>query len=421
MAGEWASATFQYDPPGQSHTFTYVMDKLENALVMSGWGRPSWDGGAFGPGTVGTPSTPASGDARYFIRTDRATQGRWRFTGDLLTQHGGILVWYNADAGVDQGNGYEPNLGGPSNAGFSGPMIVIQTFLENSAGTGAQVLTPDHFEQANGETRTGSVRIQLDNLAVNNYLVYVGEDGLYIESGRDSRYNNLGHGAVMTFGVIPELHGTRDEAVQWTAQGLVADFSGRCRFSDDRDRRFVTNDGTDKNFTAALAPLSPRGTSDIDTTSTLVEDQRPYYIGARDNYLSAGYGSSSATGQDMGTSGAGHGWLYASTFGLINTPKDDRIRLSPLFMIQQIFHQNAGVNSSSASNNVAAAGNALSLLDVRVLRQVFRFAAADYTLIPAVNVVDSVSGATYRIVRMEDDGRFSTFGVEVPSTVLTLP
>jgi len=418
VSAEWNSSTFQFDPVGQSHTFSFIMDKIENFLTMSGWQRPSWDGGSFGPGTNGGPDS-ASTDVRHFLRTDRATQDRWRFTGDLITQHGGIVVWYNADPTAGP---YGPNLGGTTDAGESGPQIVIQTFLENTTTDGVQVYTPDHDVTVSGIARFGSIRVLIDNLVVNNWLLYGGEDGFYLESGRDTFNASLGHGAVMTFGEIPEFNGTRDAARQWTAQGLVCDMRGNCRFTEDRNDRFVSNDGTNKNMTASLQPFSPRGTASIDSLSGNVFDARPYYIGCRDNFLSATpYGATSLSQEIFQGSGNGLSARYAASFGLINTPKNDRIRISPLFMVQQITHVNSGVTSVSALNNIVASVNACPQLDVRTMRQVFRFVGADHTLIPFLSVVDSVSGATYRIARMADNGRFSQFGVEVPSTVLTLP
>lgn len=425
MAGEWNQASFQYDPVGLSHTFAFIMDKIESFLAQSGYERPTWDGGAPGAGTVGTPSTPGSGDGRYFVRSDRATQDRWRFTGDLVTQHCGIFVWYNVDAGVDQGNGYEPNLGDTADADESGPQIVIQTFLENTTANGVQILSPDHDARDAGPPvvhRMGSMRILIDNLAVNNWLLYGGEDGLYVEAGRDSLNASLGHGAVMVFGEIPEFNATRDVARQWTTQGLVCDMRGLCRFTEDRDDRFVANDGTDKNFTASLQPFSARGTSSIDSLSGNVTDHRPYYIGCRDNFLSATPQGSTTLGSPIFSgSSSSLSTKYAASLGLLNTPKNDRIRISPLFMVQQALHTHAGTSTNSASNNVAAASNALPTIDVRTLRQIFRFVGADHTLIPFLSVVDSVSGATYRIARFDDNGRFSQFGIEVPNVTLTLP
>jgi len=418
MAAEWNSATFQFDPVGQSHTFLFIMDKIENFLTMSGWERPTWDGGMFGPGTEGGPDAAAT-DVRHFIRADRATQGRWRYTGDLITQHGGIVVWYHADPTAGP---YGPNLGGSTDADESGPQIVIQTFLENTTPDGVQIYTPDHDIETAGIHRFGSIRVLIDTLAVNNWLLYGGEDGLYLEAGRDSLNASLGHGAIMTHGEIPEFNATRDLADKWSAQGLVCDMRGNCRFTEDRNDRMVTNDGTDKNFTASLQPYVPRGTSSIDSLSGNVFDERPYYIGCRDNFLSStGTGAASLSAEVAGASGNGVSTKFAASFGLINTPKNDRIRISPLFMIQEIAHINAGVSSVASSNNVIAVTNALPMIDVRTYRQVFRFVGADHTLIPFLSVVDSVSGATYRIGRFDDNGRFSQFGIEVPTSIIVLP
>lgn len=420
MAGEWAQATFQYDAPGLGHTFSFIMDKIENFLLQTGWERPTWDGGTFGPGTFGY-STSGSADVRHFIRTDRNTQLRWRYTGDLAVQNGGIVVWYNADPTAGP---YGPNLGGTGSAGETGPQIVVQSFLENTAQNGAQVYTPDHVGAlSGGDRRWGSIRLRLDNLSVNNWLIYGGEDGLYFEVGRDGVQTNLGHGILATFAEFTELNGTRGEAVQWTAQGLPCDLFGRCRFSENRAQRFVTNDGTNKNFTASLQPYSPRGTADLDSTAVLIQDQRPYYIGARDNIFSIAYGRPpGVTAADAATSSSGQSVEFACSMGLINTPKNGRVRISPMVMLQAIQHAECGASNVSTSlNNIAGDDNALPLIDIRDLRKVNRWAAMDYTLLPFVNVTDGVSGQTYRVFRMDDDGRFSQGGIEVPATTLTLP
>jgi len=401
---QWNRATFQYDPVGQSHTFDFILDKLESALTQSGWERPSWDGG----GLTQTLSSDdgVSAESRYFIRSDRNTQERWRFTGDNLLQHGGIVISYEPDA---SGAGVE-----------SGPQIIIQSFVENTAATGVQVSTQDEISGSAPDFRFGSIRISIDNFTVNNYLVYVGEDGLYIESGANGLNVNLGHGAVMTFGAIPELHGTRDEAVQWTAQGLICDFTRNCKFTQSRFDRFVTNDGTDKNFTASLQPQVPRGTNNIDSRAGNVSDQEVYYIGSRDLYFSMGtgvpQGSTSRIASELDAS-----VKFASSFGLFNSPKNDRFRLSPLLMLQELHHYLGAAVSASSSNNVSASANEQTYLDVRTFRQIFRFAAADYTLLPFVNITEAVTGGVYRIVRIDDNGRFSQIGVEVPATTLTLP
>lgn len=402
MAGEWFRATWQYDPVGQSHTFDYILDKLEAALLQSGWERPSWDTGSL----TQTLTSGAAVESRYFIRTDRNTQARWRYTGDNVLQHGGIVISYDDDAS--------------SVGGESGPQIVIQSFLQNTGATGVQVSTQDLIGGTTPNFRYGSIRISLDNFTVNNYLLNVGESGLYIEAGANGLNTNLGHGAVMTFGAIPEFHGTRDEAVQWTAQGLIFDFTRNCKFTQSRNDRFVTNDGTDKNFTASIQPQCPRGTNNIDTFAGNVSNQKFYYVGSRDTFLSmgtgVGAGSSSEVAVELDAS-----VRFAATFGLFNSPKNDRFRISPLVMLQELHHFLGATTSTSASNNVAASSNEQTFLDIRTLRGIYRFAAVDYTLLPFVNVTDAVTGGIYRVARIEDNGRFSQIGIEVPATTLTLP
>lgn len=404
MAGEWRRALFQYDPVGSGHTFDYVLDKIESALTQSGWVRPSWDTGLLTRPLSSTGSV--SEESRFFIRSDRNTQDRWRYRGDNVLQHGGIIVSYDSNA---SGAGDE-----------SGPQIVIQTFLENTAASGIQVSTRDIVSGSTPNFRTGSIRISLDNFSVNTFLIYVGEDGLYIESGANGLTTNLGHGAVMTFGAIPELHGTREVAVQWTAQGLVCDFTRNCKFTASRDDRFVTNDGLNKNFTASLQPETPRGTANIEQLAGNVSDNRAYYIGSRDTFMSMGIGRVLGDNSAAATSFDGS-VRFAATFGLFSTPRENRFRLSQLLMLQSMHHFLGGVNSSSGSNNVAGGSNEQAFIDVRNYRQIFRFAAVDYTLLPGINVVDAITGASYRVQRIEDNGRFSQIGIEVPSITLTLP
>lgn len=398
MPGEWSRATFQFDPVGQAHTFDFILDKLESFMLQTGWERPSWDTGLL----TQTLTTGAATESRYFIRTDRNTQDRWRFTGDAVTQHGGIVISYQASS---TGVGVE-----------TGPQIVIQSFLQNTAASGVQVSTQDVISGSGSNFRFGSIRLSIDTTTINSYFVYGGEDGIYLESGANGLPTNLGHGAVMTFGAIPEFHGTRDLAVQWTAQGLILDFTRNCKYTVDRNDRFVSNDGTNKNFTASLQPQTPRGTASIFSTASLIENQRTYYIGAQDNFMSMGVGAATAaTNADIAAS-ASQSMVHAASFGLINTPLDGRFRVSPIVMLQHLAHVLVGVSSSSVSNNVAPNTTSLNLLDIRHLRRVFRFAAVDYTLLPYVNIVDVVSGATYRVLRIEDNGRFSQLGVEVPLT-----
>lgn len=394
MANEWERAQFTIDTPGLSHDETTILDGIEDFLTQVGWEVASWSAGTYG-----------SLD-RHFIRTDRAVQDRWQFRGDGPLQHAGIRVFYDSDPQTTTGL-----------AAFAGQEhIVVQSFLENSAETDRQVTTPDYVGTTSaGSTvsdRFGSIRVQYDDTAPNNWLVIGGEDGLYLEVGRDSSETNLGHGAILTFGAIPENNSPFDSSVDWTAQGLVCDLFDVCRFTHDRGTRFVSNDGSNKNFTASLQPYSPRGTRELDTPN--MADQVAYYVGSRDTMLGMGRGANSVT---SATSNTGDVDIkYHATFGLVNTPEVSRFRISPLVMAQSLAQIAMGATSTSSSNTVAAQANVSQMYDPRTLRQIFRFAAVDYTLLSFQNIQDAVSGATYRVARVEDNGRFSQIGVIWPSS-----
>lgn len=406
MAGEWRQGTFTID--NVLHTQTNIITAFESFLTQVGWIRASWSG---------------SGTDRHYLRADRATQPRWQFTGDGGIKNGGIRVFYDALPGTTTGI-----------AAFVGQRhIVIQSFLENVAQTGVQVLTEDVISTAVvnfGATTTprlGTIRIVYDNTAPNVYQLIGGEDGLYVESGRDNQNNNLGHGMILTFGAIPENHSAIDNTVGWTAQGLVADFFGVCRFTTDRNKRFVSNDGTNKNFTACLQPQSPRGTYQLTTPaySDAVASsagglgnaggRRGCYIGGRDLILGMGRGGvqpdAAAT---VASTSAVVDLQYHAAFGLIDSPQNNRFRISPVMMLQTLRAVEIGVSNTSGSD-VAVAGATSGIRDPRTIRQIFRLAVMDYTLLPWVNVQDAVSGAVYRVARIEDNGRFSQVGIQWPT------
>jgi len=399
MANEWARGTFTID--NVTHDHTNIITAFDNFLTHAsvGWEEASWSPG---------------GTDRYYLKDDRASRERWQYDGDGSQQYSGIRVWYDSDPNTSTGTSLFP----------SEEHIVIQTFLQNVGATGSQILTPDYVGTSGSGAaqsyRFGSIRIKYDDTAPNNYLLIGGEDGLYVEVGRDAAENNLGHGAIMTFGAIPELHHTQDGSVQWTAQGLVCDLydgnTGGCRFCVSRNIRWVQNDAAEKNFTAGLQPYSPRGTRNILTPDQ--NDQEPYYIGSRDTFYGA-----SRTGRTTAISSVvieedinldAH-----ATFGLCNTPLGDRYRISPLMMLQSLIEVRCAASSNSGAD-VAATSHS-GWLDPRAWRQIFRFAAVDYTLLPFQNVQDAVSGAIYRVARMEDNGRYSQLGVEWPSGEITIP
>lgn len=395
MTNEWTRGTFTID--NVSHDHTNILAALDNFLTHAsvGWVEASWSPG---------------GTDRYYLKDDRASYERWQYNGDGPTQYSGLRIWYDSDPNTTTGTSL-----------FTGEEhIVIQSFLENSGATASQVMTPDYVGATGSSYRFGTIRLRYDDTAPNNYLVIGGEDGLYVEVGRDASENNLGHGAIMTFGAIPELHHTQDAAVQWTSQGLVCDFydggTGGCRFTTSRNRRWVQNNASEKNFTAALQPYSARGTRNIITPA--IYDQNPYYIGSRDSFYGASRSGRTATTFSTISTEDIELDIHA-TFGLCNTPLGDRYRISPMMMLQSIIEVPCGANSSSGGD--VSATNLSGWLDPRAWRQLYRFAAVDYTLLPFQNVQDAVSGAIYRVARMEDNGRYSQFGIEWPSGEITIP
>lgn len=406
MAGEWRRATFIID--NILHTQTNIITAFESFLTQVGWVRASWSG---------------SGTDRYYLRADRLTQPRWQFTGDGGIKQGGIRIFYDSAPATTTGL-----------AAFTGQVhIVIQTFLENAATNGSQVLTEDVINNsiANpGATtfRLGSIRLIYDNTAPNTYLLIGGEDGLYVEVGRDSQNNNLGHGAILTFGAIPENHSSIDNTVGWTAQGLVADLFGVCRFTTNRQNRFVSNDGSSKNFTAGLQAQSPRGTYSLSSplysdavalSSTGVanaQGRRGLYISSRDVLYGMGRAGTNPESSTTVASSAGNIDLqYLCAFGLFNSPQAGRYRISPMLCLQTLGMIDLAATSSSTSD-VVVQTNIAGVVDPRSFRQIFRFAVVDYTLLPWVNIQDAVSGATYRVAQVADNGRYSQIGIEWPSS-----
>lgn len=371
MANEWVRGTVTLTPnTPPNHTITNAMNAIESALLQSGWERASWS---------------AASDDRSYLRTDRATQDRWRYDADGPTQHSGIrLVQVSSDT-----------------------VIRISSFLQNQAETDIQVDTRD---ASGGTFLHGYVDIDWDVTAPNTYLIIAGEDGLYIEAGRDGNPNNLGHGAIVTMQAVPELNATKDGHVRWTAQGFAMDLGGTqgCRFTEtnNRNQRFVTNDGTSRNFTAWLALFVARGVTQLTTPNP--SDHRLIRIANRDLLLgNTGFGAN----QDM---------RYACTFGVFNTPEDDRYRISLITMMQDAQVSDRAASSSSTSNTIGTGTSPDNdFRDVRHDRLMSRFVVCDYTLLPFINITDANTGIVYRVLEFTDNGRTANLGIEWPSTVIT--
>lgn len=364
MALEWKRGTFVYDVVGLGHTSTTALNAFQSFLTQCGWDLAAY----------------STSTDKYFVRTDRATNDYWRFNGDGPNQNCGILVRYNA------GNS----------------RLEIAAFLENQAGNASQKIS----------NSTHIAHVTLDGTAPNNWLFVGGEGGFYVEAGRDGLPTNLGHAMVVAWEVIPEFNGTDDARRMWTTQGAVCDLFGNLKFTADRNSRFVDNQGTNKNYTGRLRPYVCRGTGNFNLSSQ--GDDRQIGIGPRDNFFSFARAASSSSLYNE---------IVRFCFGLINTPRDGRYRISPMLVDQLVdnAHINCGTTTSSASNNVAPDGSAY-LFDLRQIRRVAKFAVVDASLIPFVTITDLATNVIYRVAQVGDGGRACNIGIVWPdnSNVVTV-
>ena len=470
MSNEWKRGTFTFDAVGLGHTSHTVMRAIEHFLLQCGWERASWSAPSGSPdvsldraflrrdrfhvnfendavgtgGNVaavkvganisifgmagGTASTKATGgvlfsaqpaDGNTITISDGVTAVTFEFDNnaavaggnvsvaigvDLPTTLANLIAAVNAHAfnitatpqnrlWVYNGDGLDQHCGIRifNNTGAS--RIEAYTFLENLARTANQ----------RSSSATTCAYLTVDTTAPNNYLFIGGLNGLYIESGRDGSPNNLGHMAIVTFEPIPEFFSTDNEEVSWTTQGIVLDLFGSLKMSEDRNYRFVDNQGSNRNYTARLAPFVVRGTNTFNAQT--IADDRRVIVGPRDNFF-----STLSTNSDTVV------WADAvrGTFGLMNTPRDNRYRLSPMMVDQiRVAGDFSVISSSSVSNNVAA--NACRIADPRAYRQVKRFAVADGSLLPFVNITDASTGTEFRIGQVADNGRPANIAVEWPS------
>lgn len=304
---------------------------------------------------------------------------RWRYNGDGVDVDCGIRVRW------DSGNS----------------RVAISTFTATPSGGGIGY-EPSTLQE---------IRIAYNLTTINHYTFYAGEDGLFFECGTlgGDLPQNVAHGAIMTFSVIPEFHGTRDAKITWTAQGLVCNLFGPLVFGDYASR-FVDNNGENKNYTAMLRPHVARGTASL--SSPAPSTDASYAIIPRDNLIGV------AGGGD-GTSS--HMLDIACSFGMLNSPVDDRYKLSPIWMLQARDGWYYGTNNNGGTLNVPAQSGYGTMLEPRWLRQINRFVACDQTLLPFNNVTDTVTGKTYHITQLADGGRTTNLAVEYPSTTVTIP
>lgn len=310
----------------------------------------------------------------------------WRYTGDGPEQACGLRVRY------DVGNS----------------RIAISAFIENSAAGALYKETP-----------TAQIPwYTYDLTAANDVLFIGGEDGLYIEVGRDGTPNNLAHLMIGTFQAIPEFAGTKDRLTSLSAQGLAMDMFGPIspKFSSDRNGRFVDNNGSNRNYTALLSPAIPRGTANLVTP--VQADALRQYMAPRDNFIGVLNNGSSIGGSGLSTIG------YVSTFAMVNSPVDDNYKLSPMWYLQHFTLTAVATSSANVSNNLGADSSFCWMTETRWLRQVPRLMAVDQTLIPNNNLPDPITGKTYRIAQIADFGRTMNCGIEWPTSggdVVTIP
>tara|TARA_R100001086_G_scaffold201006_1_gene117238 strand:- start:1653 stop:2765 length:1113 start_codon:yes stop_codon:yes gene_type:complete len=367
MANEWARGTATLIPNvAPNHTIANAINAIGSFLVATGWELASWSGSA---------------NDRYYLRTDRNTQARWRYEGDGPVQHCGIHVY----------------------AANSDTEVRLSTFLQDSGATAVQVDTADAPFSTN---RRGYATLSFDATAPNNYLMVGGEDGFYIEAGRDGEPTNLGHAWIVAFAADPNLNGTKDAQVRWMAQGMPLDLFGACRFTSSLNDRFVIQDGTNRNFSTHFVGYVARGSTNVNSPSP--SDYASLIFGNRDLIL----------GQ-TGTSGSAD-INVACSFGTINSPIEGRYRISPVLALQERDYVDMAVSSSSASTSVDPSGSPLvTFRDIRRDRLLLRMVVCDYTLLPFVNVVDSETGVTYRVVQFADNGRTANLGIVWPASVVT--
>ena len=305
---------------------------------------------------------------------------RWTFNGDGIWQHCGVEVFNDT----------------------ANSRIILRAFLQKASGTGNYRATNVAHE----------VRVAYSQTAPNNFQFFGGEYGFFGECGRDGQRVNLAHWAITTFETMPELFGTDDERVTWTAQGLCMDLFGNLKFSDDRNMRFVDTPNGHRNFTGNLRPFAVRGTSSF-ATSVQADDPRAG-VGPLDTVLGmfmAGNPAPSYSG-------------VVFTFGLTLTPRDGRYRISPLLIRQYVYdYAPVAVYTGSASNNVAASGSsdAIYCFDVRRWRKMPKFAVTDASLIPFNNVTDQATGLTYYISQVQDGGRQANLCIEWTTDVVSIP
>lgn len=391
MAGEWKFGTWAWTPvaAGGTDNSQTILTKLQAFLALCGWSTAAY----------------STTDTKYMIRTDHGSNDTWHYTGDTNLQRCGIRLRnqnYNGGA-------------------FNGVARVdVSAFLETSAGTAVE-----RAGHANSE-----IRIDYDTAAINDYLLVGGEDGFYVEAyTRGQEVRNVGCGLVSVFKPWTVMKSTRDAERKWTSQGLAMDFRGTVavvgpgtgwidRLTLDRNFRLVCNDGLNSNKTAGLAAYSVRSVTNIITGTGQSYDNRHRFF-PLDNML--GLVGTDGTSNHITTDSI---LRYPCSFGLLNTPSDDRWRLSPFLVMQAVHNFAFGLyNTGTSNNNDGPQVSGVSWSDPRWWRQIQRIMACGHQIPPWQLVTDSVSGKQYRIVGIPDNGRPANVALEWPGAAneVTIP
>jgi hypothetical protein len=476
-AGEWARASWTYQPVTLSHTPSTIIRAIHSVLTQTGWEYATWSGtgddrsylrkdrrflnvtndnvGAAGNTTItkvganinvislagGSGSVKATGsielvaqpaDGNTVTMSDGVTTVTFEFDNNATVTGGNVLVTIGtkiidtignllaainanafnitasrvSDVWRYNGDTVEQNCGLRVFNNTGSARIEISAILENVAGTAVQVETTTTGHSSQNQ----KCLVSYNNSLPNDWLFYCGEDGFYYEVGTSGIQQNIGHGYVATFMPIPEFAGTRDAARMWASQGLCMNLFGTLVFSQDRQLRFVDTNGANKNHTAALRPFVARGSSNL--ISPVVTNAPAFPIAPRDNLI----GAIANPSPDDAVR-----YLWFCTFGVRNSPLDDRYKICPMWLIQDLSFPPSAVFSLSWSNNVGPASGYYGC-EPRWLRYIPRLVAVDQTLIPfTANVTDITTGKIYRIAQVADGGRNSNIGIEYPSAVITIP
>jgi hypothetical protein len=354
MSAEWKRATWVHDMTAQGglgHTTATLMDAFESFLTQVGWSRTSW---------MAAPTTD-----RYFTRTAKNVETTWRYNGDGPTQHAGIHVKLNT----------------------ASTRLEITVFLENTAGTGAQ------RETTSGQT----IYVTYSAAAPTTFLFVGGEDGWYVEAGRDGTENNAGHFFIATVQPFAEFGNVRPEAISWTCPGFPFDLVGSLRFPETRASQYVTaTDGSGHTHSTSLLAYSVRGSNSIKTAAPA--NDQTYYVGSLDTIL--------MRAADTAQNQTRYNW------GLPFNAFDDAHRISPMAVSMN--------GADSATYNVP---NGAWVVDGRGYRKIRRFTVISWTALAFSYLLDTQTGINYRVGYVPDAGRSVNIGVPWPdnSNVITIP